>query len=201
MAIDQAGLNSLLATFMPKNNMAALREQRANLLQKLQQKIDTGSKGGERPQAAGIKEQLRELVAVDQQIAQKLYDEISHKLAEQRLAREAAIAKKERDRERALAKHERFLVNRSWSKLLSAACKTSQPGQFGVGAVSGGSQEDKTYTSEVDNDLQESVQYGIAAAEVAVRRKNAEIKAQIEENAEKKQAAQKKKSKRVNIMA
>ena len=199
MAINQTGLNSLLAAFLPKSNLTALREQRATLLQKLQQKIDTGSKGGERPQAAGIKEQLRELVAVDQQIAQNLYDEISHKLTEQRLAREAAIAKKERDRERALAKHERFLVNRSWSKLLYAACKTGQPGPFGVGAVDGGSQEDKTYTSEVDNDIRESVQYGIAAAEVAVRRKNAEVKAQIEENAEKKRAIHKKKLKRVNI--
>ena len=199
MAIDQAGLNSLLATFMPKNNMAALREQRANLLQKLQQS-DTGNKDGDRQQTGAIKHQLRELVAVDQQIAQRLYDDISQKLEEKRLAREAAIAKKERDRERALAKHELLLVNRSMGKLLSAAGKVSQPGQSCIGVFSGGSQEDKTYISEVDRDLRESVQYGIAAAEVAGRRKNAEVRAQIEENAEKKQAAHRKKSKRVNIM-
>lgn len=199
MAIDQAGLNSLLATFMPKNNMTALREQRANLLQKLQQS-DTGNQDGDRQQPGDIKQQLRELVAVDQEIAQKLYDEISKKLEEKRLEREAAIAKKERDRERALAKHERLLVNRSLSKLLSAAGKAGHPGQACIGAFSGGSQEDKPYISEVDRDLRESVQYGIAAAEVAVRRKNAEAKAQIEENAERKKAAHKKKTKRVNIM-
>lgn len=200
MAIDQAGLNSLLATFMPKNNMAALREQRAHLSQKLQQRIDTGNKAGDRQQTGDIKHQLRELAAVDQQIAQRLYDEISQKLEEKRLAQEAAIAKKERDRERALAKHERLLVSRSIGKLLSAAGKASHPGQSCIGALSGGSQEDKTYISEVDRDLRESVQYGIAAAEVAVRRKNAEAKAQIEENAERKQAAHKRKLKRVNIM-
>lgn len=198
MAIDQAGLNSLLAAFRTKNTMSVLREQRANLLQKLQ--CNTGSKDNNRQHTGEIKQQLRELVAVDQQIAQKLYDEISKKLEEKRLEREAAIAKKERDRERALAKHERLLENRSMTKLLSAAGKASHPGQSCIGAFSDGSQEDKTYTSEVDRDLQESVEYGIAAAEVAVRRKNAEAKAQIEENAEKKQAAHKKKSKRISIL-
>lgn len=199
MAIDQAGLNSLLATFMPKNTMSALRQQRANLLQKLQQS-NTGDKDNQRQPTGDIKQQLRELIAVDQQIAQKLYDEISTKLEEKRLAQEAAIAKKERDRERALAKHERLLENRSMSKLLSAAGKAGHPGQSCIGAFSGGNREDKTYTSEVDCDLQESVEYGIAAAEVAMRRKSAEAKAQFEENAEKKQVAHKKKSKRISIM-
>lgn len=53
--------------------------------------------------------------------------------------------------------------------------------------------------SAVDRDLQEAAQYGIAAAEVAVRRKSAEAKAQIEERIEKQQADHRKKNKRVNI--
>ncbi|HAK72537.1 MAG TPA: hypothetical protein DCP36_01275 [Sporomusaceae bacterium] len=42
MAITQSSLNSLLAALTPKNNMAVLREQRASLLQKLQQRTGDG---------------------------------------------------------------------------------------------------------------------------------------------------------------
>jgi len=187
-------------TLTPKNNMAVLREQRTNLLQKLQQRTDNDKTDNVRQQAGDIKRQIQELAVVDQQIGQAMYDEISRKLEEERLAQEAALAKKERDRERALAKHERFLENRSMSKLLSAAGKVSHPGEAYSGAFNGGSQGDKNYASDVDRDLQESVHYGIAAAEVAARRKNAEAKAQIEKGAEKHQEANRKKTKRVNIM-
>lgn len=190
MAIDQTGLNNLLATLTPKNNMSVLREQRASVLQKLQQKIETGRPGE-------LKQEMRELAAVDRQLAHGIYDEVSHRLEKERLEREAALAKKERDRERALAKHERHLVNRSMSKLLSAAVKADYPGEA---AFSDGSQGERSYVSPVDRDLQEAAQYGIAAAEVAVRRKNAEAKAQIEERTDKQQAAHRKKSRRVNIM-
>lgn len=193
MAIDQTGLNNLLATLTPKNNMTVLREQRASVLQKLQQKIETGRPGE-------LKQGMRELAAVDRQLAQGIYDEVSHRLEKERLEREAALAKKERDRERALAKHERHLVNRSMSKLLSAAVKADCPGEAAFSTFSDSSQGERSYVSPVDRDLQEAAQYGIAAAEVAVRRKNAEVKAQIEERTDKQQAAHRKKSRRVNIM-
>ena len=180
--------------------MMVLREQRANVLQKLQQRADNGKTGGVQQQAGDVKHQLRELFMVDQQIAQEMYDEISRKLEGQRLEREAVFAKKERDRERALAKHERLLENRSMSKLLSATSKASHPGGDYSGAFNSGSQGDEKYVSDVDCDLQESVQYGIAAAEVATRRKKAETKARIEETAETHQATQRKKIKRINIM-
>lgn len=192
MAIDQTGLNNLLATLTPKNNMAVLREQRANALQKLQQKIDTG-----KPDE--LKQDMQELAAVDRQLAQGIYDEVSQRLEKERVEREAAFAKKERDRERALAKHERLLVNRSMSKILSAANKADYPGEVTISAFSDGSPKERSYVSAVDRDLQEAAQYGIAAAEVAVRRKNAEAKAQIEERIEKQQA-DRKKNRRVNIM-
>lgn len=192
MAIDQTGLNNLLATLTPKNNMAVLREQRANVLQKLQQKMDNGK-------PADVKQEMRELAAVDQQLAKGIYDEVSQRLEEERLGREAALAKKERDRERALAKHERLLVNRSMSKILSAAVKADS-GEAAISAFNDGGKGERSYVSAVDRDLQEAAQYGIAAAEVAVRRKNAEAKAQIEEKADKQQADHRKKSRRVNIM-
>lgn len=193
MAINQTGLNNLLATLSPKNNMAVLREQRSNALQKLQQKIDAG-----KPDE--LKQDMQELAAVDRQLAQGIYDEVSQRLEKERVEREAALAKKERDRERALAKHERFLVNRSMSKILSAASKADYPGEVTISAFSDGSQGERSYVSAVDRDLQEAAQYGIAAAEVAVRRKNAEAKAQIEERIEKQQTDHRKKNKRVNIM-
>lgn len=193
MAIDQTGLNNVLATLTPKNNMAVLREQRANALQKLQQKIETGK-------PAELKQEMRELAAVDRQLAQGIYDEVSQRLEKERLEREAVSAKKERDRERALAKHERLLVSRSMSRLLSAAVKADHPGEAAISAFSGGGQGERSYVSAVDRDLQEAAQYGIAAAEVAVRRKNSETKAQIEERTDKQQAAHRKKNRRVNIM-
>ncbi|GBG58465.1 hypothetical protein SPFL3102_02187 [Sporomusaceae bacterium FL31] len=199
MAIDQNSLNRLLAVLAPKNHMAVLREQRTNLLQKLRQSTDNGKASGVQQQVGNIKSQIRELAAVDQQIAQEIYDETSRKLEAERLEREAAFAKKERDRERALAKHERLLENRSMSKLLSAAGKVSQSGGAYRCDLSAGGQGDKDCVSDVDRDLQESVEYGIAAAQVAARRKNAEAKAQIEESAEKHQAPHRKKTKRVNI--
>lgn len=199
MAIDQNSLNRLLASLTPKSQMAALRQQRTTLLQKLQQRIDNGKAGGGHQQPDGIKSQIRELAAVDQQIAQGMYDETSRKLETERLEREAAIAKKERDRERVLAKHERLLENRSMSKLLSAAGKVSHSGGAYRCDLSSGSQGDSPYVSDVDRDLQESVQYGIAAAQVAARRKKAEAKAHLEENAEQHRTVQRKKLKRVNI--
>jgi hypothetical protein len=198
MAIDQNSLSSLLAVFAPRSNMTALREQRANLLQKLQQ--NPADPDGDRQQASDIKNNFRELAAVDQQISQAMYDEIVGKLEEERLEQEAASARKERIRERALAKHERFLENRSMGKLLSAALKSGYPGGIGSPGVSGSGQGDISYISDAERDLQEAVQYGIAAAEVAARRKNAETKAQTEENAQKRQAAQRKKAKSVNII-
>lgn len=193
MAIDQTGLNNLLATLTPKNNMAVLREQRANVLQKLQQKMDNGK-------PADVKQEMRELAAVDQQLAKGIYDEVSQRLEKERLEREAVVAKKERDRERALAKHERLLVSRSMSKILSAAVKADYPGETAISAFNDGGKGERSYVSAVDRDLQEAAQYGIAAAEVAVRRKNAEAKAQIEEKADKQQADHRKKSRRVNIV-
>ncbi len=198
MAIDQNSLSSLLAVFAPRSNMTALREQRANLLQKLQQ--NPGDPDGDRQQASDIKNNFRELAAVDQQISQAMYDEIAGKLEEERLEQEAASARKERIRERALAKHERFLENKSMGKLLSAALKSDYPSGIGSPGVSGSGQGDISYISDAERDLQEAVQYGIAAAEVAARRKNAETKAQTEENAQKRQAAQRKKAKSVNII-
>lgn len=192
MAINQTGLNNLLATLSPKNNMAVLREQRSNALQKLQQKIDAG-----KPDE--LKQDMQELAAVDRQLAQGIYDEVSQRLEKERVEREAAFAKKERDRERALAKHERLLVNRSMSKILSAANKADYPGEVTISAFSDGTPKKRSYVSAVDRDLQEAAQYGIAAAEVAVRRKSAEAKAQIEERIEKQQADHRKKNKRVNI--
>ncbi len=90
MSIDQSSLNRLLTALTPQNHMTALREQRANLLQKLQQRTDTGTPNGVQPQTGDIKQQIRELAAVDQQIAQAIYDETSKKLESERLEREAA---------------------------------------------------------------------------------------------------------------
>ncbi|MEN6567663.1 MAG: hypothetical protein ABFC57_15365 [Veillonellales bacterium] len=197
MAIDQNGLNSLLANLMPKNNAAVLREQRTNLMRKLQTTADRSENG--LPSTEDTKRDIKELAAVDQEIAQEVYDETSHRLEEQRLEQEAACAKKERDRERALAKHEHLLESRSMSKLLSANSRVGQPDVVSFGTFNNGSQGDNSYISGVDRDLQESIQYGIAAAEVAVRRKNAESKAQIKESSEKCQIERKQKAKHVNI--
>ncbi len=176
MAINQNTLNSLMTTFTFNSNMMALRDQRANFLHKLQQRTDNGKMDGIQQQAGDIKHQIRNLAIVDKQSAQETYDEIYKKLEGERLEREAMFASKERDRERMLAKHERHLENRSMSKILSGSSKINHPAGAYSGTFSGDSQGDKKYVSDVDYELQESVQYGIAAAEVATRRKKAETR-------------------------
>lgn len=200
MAFDQIGLNSLLTTLTRQNNLAALRKQRANLLQELQQKPSTGKTPGRQQPAGDLKQDVKKLADHLQQSAQEIYDQVSTRLERERLEREAAFAKNERTRARALARHEGFLETRSMSKLLSASGKANHLGAPSFSTLSHGSQGEKPYISEVDRELQESVKYGIAAADVAVRRKKAESKAQIEEQAVKKRATRRKKTKRINIM-
>lgn len=215
MGMDQNGLNSLLAGLQPKSNLSALRDYRAGLWNKLRQAADRQQSGDGKPDQANLGQDIKELSELDKKIAQEVYDEETKKLETERLKLEELAAKNGREKERALAKHERVLQNASMRSLLSAAGKISagQP-LFSSGAVvnslyvdgKNAGQENSSsffneYTAGIDRDLKESVQYGIAAAEVSVRRKKAESKAQIEEAAQRHQAERKKKAKHsINIM-
>lgn len=203
MSIDLMGLNSLLSIAQPKSNLDALKEYRNGLWKKLSQGANTTDKkpGGPGKDDSGnqadIKRAFAELEAVDKQIQQASYEEQSRKLEEENLKREEAAAKKLREREKALAKHERVLENASMRKLLSAAGKfagyrtaagtginiVSPPGLSGINH-DGCQQHSLTgKAEEINRDIKESVEFGIAAAEVARRRKQNERKEAVEEDA------------------
>lgn len=203
MSIDMKGLNNLLSIVQPKSNLDSLKEYRNGLWKKLSQGADTNDKKpgdpgkGDSGNQADIKRVFVELEAVDKQIQQASYEEQSRKLEEENLKREEAAAKKFREREKALAKHERALENASMRKLLSAAGKftgyrtaagtginiVSPPGVSGINN-DGCQQHSLTgKAEEINRDIKESVEFGIAAAEVARRRKQNERKEELEEDA------------------
>jgi hypothetical protein len=203
MPIDQMGLNNLLAIVNPKSNLTALKEYREGLQKKFEQEV--------RNTNTGNKQAIVELQAVDNQIQQTIYEEERQKLELERLKREAATAKNAREREKALAKHERALDNASMKKLYSAISNNSQVQTMaGLGLsfsfCQPSSESNNTAhpqyslegkVEEVERDLKESSEYGIAAAEVARRRKCNQLKADIEESACKN--VKKAKKKTVNI--
>lgn len=217
MSIDQASLNMLQAMANPKSQLTALKEYRDGLQNKLEQATrnqTTVNADNQTNNASSDRKQvIVELQAADKQLQQTIYEEETRKLELERLKREAAMAKNQRQRAKALANHERALTNASTGKLLSAAIKNSQYQASGgtepslslispSPAEATGSQSPQSgfasKAAEIQSDLKEAVDYGIEAAEVARRRKDAEIKAAGEEAAEKK--AKKAKRRTVNIM-
>ncbi|QDR79936.1 hypothetical protein [Sporomusa termitida] len=217
MPVDQMGLNNLLAKLNPKNNLTALRDYRDGLQKKLEQEAIGNKEMHAKPDAnhttTDIKQVIVELQAADKQIQQTIYKEETRKLELERLKREEAAAKKLRDREKALARHERVLLNASMGKLLSAAVKASQGNTIGgtgmvvacsPSAAKPSNTENSPYSltgksDEIERDLKESVEFGIAAAEVARRRKANELKADREEAAGKKAKKEKAKKRNINI--
>jgi hypothetical protein len=217
MPIDQMGLNNLLANLNPKNNLTALREYRDGLQKKLEQEA-IGNKEMLATQDnnnnnTDIKQVIVELQAADKQIQQTIYEEETRKLELERVKREEAAAKTLRDREKALARHEHVLMNASIGKLLSAAAKVSQCNSIGGAGIALSFSQSASKTSSTENspysltgksneiarDLKESVEFGIAAAEVARRRKANELKANIEEAACKKAKQEKANTRNINI--
>ena len=195
MPIDQADLNNLLTTLFPKDNLTALREKRNDL----QKKLEQGTGGNTKKLAAQDKNSTNannrqvivELQAADKNLQQAIYEDETRKLEIERLKREAAAAKKMREREKALAKHERVLNNAGMEKLLSAVSKVHQYTTT-AGSLSG-------QGDAIERDLKEAAEFGIAAAQVARRRKDAEEKANSEEAAGNKAKKEKAKKRGINI--
>ncbi|TWH47109.1 hypothetical protein [Sporomusa sp. KB1] len=216
MPIDQMGLNNLLAIVNPQSNLTALKNYREGLQQKLEQKLhnnttDTIVNHDSSNTNTDDKQVIVELQTVDKQIQQTIYEEETRKLELERLKREESTAKNARERGKALARHERALDNASMNKLYSAISNNSQVQTMaGLGmsfpfCLPSSESNNSTHpqyslagkVEETERDLKESTEYGIAAAEVACRRKNNQLKADIEEAACKN--AKKAKKKTVNI--
>ena len=217
MPIDQMGLNNLLSIVNPQNSLTALRKQR----DQLQRKLNLGTSyttpdtptnhDGNNNTPTDSKHVILELAAVDKQIQQSVYEEETRKLELERLKQEEAMAKNTREREKVLAKHERALTNASMAKLSSAISNSAHAQSMAKSGMSfsfcqpssdANSHAHSQYSLEgkieaTERDLKESVEYGIAAAEVARRRKKNELKADIEEAVRK--DAKKTKNKTVNI--
>lgn len=204
MPIDQVGLNTLLSVFRPKNYLETLREKREGIWKKLSSNVRDDSKDN--------KQVIADLQATDKQIQQEIYEEKSRKLELERLKREEAAAKNLRERERVYAAHERVLQTASINKLFSATCNAAEYRAMAKGGTpllfNNGVYEKDGYTSnrllektqEISGNIKESVEYGVAAAEVARRRKDNRIKLEIEVALTNEAARKKKRKRSINII-
>ncbi|EMS70574.1 hypothetical protein [Ruminiclostridium cellobioparum] len=196
MNIDQKSLNDLLSIMRPKNSLDTLRERREALLKRMDRNTPVAGNPSEGDKNTGdIKQVLMELGEIDRQIQAEIYEEKTRKLELERLKREEAAAKNLREREKILARHEGVLYRYSFNKLLSADGKAREMRTMvgpGVSVtLSGGiSAEGKAHgdklvqkLEDIDRDLKESREFGIAAAEVAARRRRNRMKQEIEEAA------------------
>lgn len=214
MNINQKNLNDLVSIMQPRSSLDMLKERREALLRNITPNISTAgnNENSETNVGKDIKHTIEELREIDQQIQAEIYEEETRKLEIERLKREEAAAKNFREREKVLARHEATLDGYSFNKLLSADGKARQLNTMAKSGVSvtltnGPLPEDKgcgssltEKTEEINGDIKESVEYGIAAAEVAVRRKRERIKAEIEEAALEKKRNMKKKKKHIDVV-
>lgn len=214
MPIDQAGLNNLLSMVYPKSNLQALREYRDGLQKKLEQGVgnsnsETTTNSDSTNNRADTKQVIVELQSIDKKIQLGVYEEETRRLELERVKREEALAKNLREREKTLAKHECVLYKASMNKLFSAINNFSQAQTMaGLGMAFSFSQHSSETNhngypanslegkvEEINRDLRESNEFGIAAAEVARRRKNNQAKVEIEEAARKNTKKQNSKNK------
>ncbi len=197
MIVNEKGLNDLLSLMQPKNSLDRLREKREVLLRKINQSTSTPEdcfKSANNSEN-NTKQVFMELIAVDQQIQREVYEEKSKKLEIERLKNEEAAAKKFREKEKILARHEAALQRHSFNKLLSASCKfnelriTEKSGVSLTLSEAASSREGHSFSKltekseEINRDIKESAELGIAAAKVAVRRRNNRIHDEIQEAA------------------
>ncbi len=197
MIVNDRGLNDLLYLMQPKNSLDRLREKRETLLKKINQSTPTlkdslkSANGSE----YNVKQAFMELVAVDQEIQREVYEEKSKKLEIERLKNEEAAAKKFREKEKILARHEATLQRHSFRRLLSAGCKFNELRITEKSGVSltlreaastgdgNGFSKLSEKSEEINRDLKEAAELSIAAAKVAARRRKNRIDEETQEAA------------------
>ncbi len=197
MIVNEKGLNDLLSLIQPRNSLDRLREKREVLMKKINQSASTPGDCFKSTDNSdnNTKQAFMELVALDQQILREVYEEKSKKLEIERLKNEVAAAKKFREKEKILARHEATLQRHSFNKLLSAGCKfnelriTEKSGVSLTLSEATSSGEGHSFSKltekseEINRDIKESAELGSAAAKVAVRRRNNRINEEIQEAA------------------
>lgn len=198
MNINQKSLNNLISIMQPRNSLDMLKEKREAQLKKLNQGLGTITDSGKDIKNAtdSTKQAFAELRSIDEQILMEIYEEKSNKLELERLEREEATAKSLRQKENASAEHQAVLERCSMNKLFSAKRKSLELRTMVKSGVSVTLSEDLSTTGkdstgnkliqkseEINRDIKEASEFGIAAAKVAVRRKNNQVKKENEEAA------------------
>ncbi len=214
MNINQKSLNDLLSIMQPKSSLDLLREKREAQLKKINQGLSTSPDSGSND-ANDTKKAFSELQAIDEQIQMEIYEEKSNKLELERLEREEAAAKSLRKKQKASAEHQAVLERCSINKLFSAKRKSelrtmSKSGvsltltsDFSTSNRDSAGNRLMQKSEEIDRDLRESREFGIAAAKVAARRKNIRVKKENEEAAlenSKSRKGKNKNKKHINII-
>lgn len=215
MNINQKSLTDLLSIMQPKSSLDMLREKREAQLKKINQGLSTSPDSGSND-ANDTKKAFSELQAIDEQIQMEIYEDKSNKLELERLEREEAAAKSLRKKQKASAEHQAVLERCSINKLFSAKRKSVELRTMAKSGVSltltndfSTSNRDSAgnrlmqKSEEIDRDLRESREFGIAAAKVAARRKNIRVKKENEEAAlenSKSRKGKNKNKKHINII-
>ncbi|OPX44993.1 hypothetical protein CLHUN_12250 [Ruminiclostridium hungatei] len=134
-----------------------------------------------------IKESINKLREYDRDIQARAYENTARRLELERLEREEVTARNLHEKGLVLARHEDTLNCYSFGKLLSAKGKMH-------------ASNTSSKAEEVGKELKESVEFGIAAARVAVRRKNNRIKEENEQALAKRNSRKNKPRKHINVV-
>lgn len=198
MRIDQAGLNSILSVIHPRGYFNKLSEKREGIIEKLNQGMNLNKDNASKNKN---KQLLKELYTTDKQMQAAFYEEKSLQLRLERLKIEETTTSNLRKKDRILAEHEYTLFNASMGKLISAQGKSSE---LKFGRVDEGTKRDESMQKDIferaegiNEDIKESAKLGIAAAEVARRRRNNQMKMAIEVAAKKSAARKDREKKRL----
>lgn len=191
MNINQKVHNNIIALIQPKKLFGVFQQNSQSLEGKTTLNtvgtcsLDRLSQNAE--EKNHIQSSINKLREYDRETQMRAYESTARRLEIERFEREEAAARSFQEKGLVLARHEDTLNCHSFGKLLSAK-----------GKIQASNTSDKA--EEVGRELKEAVELGIAAAKVAVRRKNNRIKEENEQALAKRNSRKNKPKKHINVV-
>ncbi len=191
MNINQKVHNNIISLMQPKKFFGVFQQNSQSLEGKKPLNTLGTCTVGQLSQNAGeknhLKSSINKLREYDRETQMRAYESTARRLELERFEREEAAATSLHEKGLVLARHEDTLNFHSFGKLLSAK-----------GKMHASNTSDKA--EEVGRELKEAVELGIAAAKVAVRRKNNRIKEENEQALAKRNNRKNKPKKHINVV-
>ncbi len=191
MNINQKVHNNIISLIQPKKLFGVFQQNSQSLEEKKPLNTLGTCTVGLLSQNAGeknhIQSSINKLREYDRETQMRAYESTARRLELERFERDEAAARSYQEKGLVLARHEDTLNCHSFGKLLSAK-----------GKMQASNTSDKA--EEVGRELKEAVELGIAAAKVAVRRKNNRIKEENEQALAKRNSRKNKPKKHINVI-